>query len=128
MLYHVILYQKLLFYVIFKIFRSHIMLKPSFAQLVLINVSWISFFLKFLYSSFVFLKWSTSTICKSRFFLKVLSNLNYLTIRLLLFFFYKYQLFSNTMLTSIKILVFYYFYLPSLGIFFCIFSTLHIIR
>ena len=34
--------------------------------LVLMNISWISYFFKFLYLLLAFSKWSTSTICKSR--------------------------------------------------------------
>ena len=49
-----------------KIFISHVMLKASFVQHVLVNLSWIFCFFKFLYSFFVFSKWSTRTIGQSR--------------------------------------------------------------
>ena len=41
------------------------MLKASFGQFVLMNVSWIYYFFKLLYSFFVFSKWLTSAIWKS---------------------------------------------------------------
>ena len=47
---------------IFKISMNHIMMKAGFISCFLINISWISCLFKFLYSLFVFSKWSMRTI------------------------------------------------------------------
>ena len=49
----------------FKISISH-MLKVGFILFVLVNISWISCFFRFLYSFFVFSKWFWSNVCKSK--------------------------------------------------------------